>query len=192
MLASDRASGPALPLGAQPQVHPVGLAAVGVRRQQPDQLADHAGEVLVGADAGGAPAGGLPLVVVDEHQVDVAGVVQLLAAELAEGQHGTADGAAVRGGRLAEPAGDLPPGGGQGDVEGGIGHPRNVAGNLVERPIADDVVGADAQQLAVAKAAEGPQQRRVVGAGIDLGEQAVRAVRPGWDSCRSGTRSMSR
>ena len=55
-------------------------------RQQADDLADDAAEELVVADAGDALAAGRAFLVVEEHQVDVAGVVQLLAAELAEGE----------------------------------------------------------------------------------------------------------
>ena len=76
----------AVAFGPQPQIDAIGLAAVGVRRQQPHDLADDAGEELVVADAGDALAARGPFLVVDEHQVDVAGVVQLLAAELAEGE----------------------------------------------------------------------------------------------------------
>ena len=86
MLASERASGPRWPFGPQPQIDAVGLAAVGVRAEQPDDLGADAGEVIVVADDGDATAARLAFLVVEEHQVDVAGVVELLAAELAEGE----------------------------------------------------------------------------------------------------------
>ena len=76
----------ALAFRPQTQVDAVGLAAVGVGRQQADHLADDAAKELVVADAGDPLAARGALVLVEEHQVDVAGVVQLLAAVLAEGQ----------------------------------------------------------------------------------------------------------
>ena len=90
-----------MPLGPQPQVDAVGLAAVGVapraagrprrrRRAKNSPLRDAAPR-----------ASGLAVLVVDEHQVDVAGVVQLLAAELAERQHAEPTALAIGAERLA-------------------------------------------------------------------------------------------
>ena len=76
----------ALALGPQAQVDAVGLAAVGVADSRRTTSADHAAEELAFRASVSRGPRGLALLVVDEHQVDVAGVVQLLAAELAEGE----------------------------------------------------------------------------------------------------------
>ena len=182
----------AVPFGPQPQIDAVGLAAVGVRRQQADDLADDAGEELVVADAGDALAARAALLVVEEHQVDVAGVVQLLAAELAEGEDDAAGRLAADGVRLAEAVADVAQRRRQGDLQGGVGDARDVARDLFQRPIADDVVGADAQHLPLAKAAEGPQHGGVLEGGIDLAPGAASRSSARLGLLRSGTRSMSR
>ena len=168
----------ALPLGAQAQVHAVRLPAVGVGRQQPHHLPDQPGEELVVAQAR-APAAGRAVRVVDEHQVDVAGVVQLLAAELAERQHGAAGRPPVGGVRLAEALDQAAAGGAEGDLQGDVGGAGQLAGDLLQRPVTDDVVGTDAQELPLPEAPERPQDGRVLVGGIDLAlelaEQLLRA-----------------
>ena len=72
---------------------------------------------------------------------------------------------------LAEALADLPQGHGQGDLDGHVGDVRNVAGDLVQRSIADDVIGADAQHLSLAEAAKDAQHGRVLVGRIDLGLQ---------------------
>src|SRR5438105_4289890 len=133
-----------MPFRAQAEVDAIGLAKVGVRRQKADDLADHAAVELLGADAADAAAARLAVLVVNEHQVDVAAVVQLLAAMLAKGE----DHAAYRliriSERLAEAIADVPQGGVQGHFQGGVGDAGNVAGDLLEWAVGDDVVGADA------------------------------------------------
>ncbi len=181
----------AMPLGTQAQIDAEGMAAVGVRRQQAHHFADDAGEEFVVADAGDALAARRALFGVNEHQVDVAGVIQFLAAVLAERQNDARDGLAVAAVRLAEAFADLPQGSGQGDLNGDVGDARDVAGDLLQRPIADDVVGADAQHLPLAKAAEDAQHGRVLVGGIDLGLQAGPATRPGWD-CAAAARAACR
>ena len=59
-------------------------------REEPDHFRDHAAKKLIVADRRDPRALGRALLVVDEHQVDVATVVQLLAAELPERQYGAA------------------------------------------------------------------------------------------------------
>src|SRR5262249_9689634 len=119
--AGQRAGqGAALPLGAQAEIDAVGLAVGGGGGEQADQLAGNVGEVFIAGDAGDPLSPGLPLLGVDEHQVDVTGVVQLLAAELAEGQHDAADRPAVGGERLAEAPADRAARTGQGYVEGDV------------------------------------------------------------------------
>ena len=146
--------------------------------EQAHDLADDAGEELVVADAGDALAARVAFLVVEEHQVDVAAVVELLAAELAEGEDDAAGRLAAGGERLAEALADAAQGGGQGDFQGGVGDARDVARDLFQRPIANDVVGADAQHLPLAKPAKGPQHGRILEGGVDLGLQLVVHLRP--------------
>ena len=87
------------------------------------------------------------VLVVEEHQVDVAGVIQFLAAELAERQDDATGRLAAGDGRLAEARSEMLEGRGQGDLEGGVGDAGDVARDFLQRAVADDVVGADAQQL---------------------------------------------
>ena len=138
-----------------------------------------------------APAAGRAFLVVDEHQVDVAAVVQLLAAELAEGQDDAAGRLAGAGVRLAEALADVAQGRRQRDLQGGVGDARDVARDLLQRPIADDVVGADAQDLPLAEAAKGAQHRGVLEGGIDLGLQLVLQSPSGWD-CGAAARAACR
>ncbi len=135
------------------------MAAVGVRRQQAHDLADDAREVFVVADAGDTLAARGAFLGVEEHQVDVAGVVQFLAAVLAERQDDAGDGLAVASAGLAETLADLAQGDGQGGLDGDIGDVRDVAGDLLQWPIADDVVSADTQHLPLTEAAKDAQHR---------------------------------
>lgn len=126
---------------------------------------------LVIADACDALAARRTFVGINEHQIDVAGIVQLLAAMLSERKHGASDGTALLGAGLPEALADLAQGRIKGRLNGRIGKLRNVAGDLVERAIADDVVAADAQHLPLAETAENAEDRRVLVSGIDLGLQ---------------------
>ena len=86
VLASERASGPRLPSGRKPQIDAVGDARgrCVTRASGTTSVTTRAkNSALVTPQR--RPVR-LAFVVVDEHQVDVAGVVQLLAAELAERQ----------------------------------------------------------------------------------------------------------
>ena len=87
-------------MGPQPQVDAVGRAQVGGVGDESRGLLDDAIEkLLVGAGLGAVDSavGG-----VDEHEVDVAGVVELAPAQLAQRDCGD------RGGATVGPAGDAP------------------------------------------------------------------------------------
>ena len=56
----------------------------------------------------------------------------------------------------------MPQGSVQGHFQGCVGDAGNIARDLLERAVADDVVGADAQDLPLPEAAEGPQHGRVL------------------------------
>ena len=92
---------PALPFWAKPEVHAIGDAAIGVLREQAHDLPHHVGEELGVRDAA-APARDFTIVIVDEHQVDVAGVVEFVAAVLSERECGEVGGLPVRAHRLAD------------------------------------------------------------------------------------------
>ena len=167
MLARLRASGPRFPSGRKPQIDAIGQAPVGVRREQPHHFLDDAVEdFAVGYAA--AAAGGFAVVVVDEHEVDVAGIVQLVAAELAERQRGDARRLTVRAGRRAEAIEDGAERVLECDFDRGIGQTCQFAGHFFQRAVADDVVDADPQRVPVAEAAKGPQDADIVRGGIDL------------------------
>src|SRR5206468_3644675 len=118
-----------------------------------------------------AAATGGAFVIVEEHEIDVAAVVELLAAVLAEGQdHAAGRRPGIRK-RLAKPVRDLAQGRGQRHFEGRIGDPRNVARDLFQRAIADDVIRADAQRLPLPKTTEDPQDSGILEGGIDLALQ---------------------
>src|SRR5207302_5445543 len=98
-----------------------------------------------------------PFLVVQEHEIAVAAVVEFFAAVLAKCQDRTAGRVSGGGMGLAEAVADLAEGSGQCDFQGGVGDAGDVARDLFERPIADDVVRADAKRLALANAAESAQ-----------------------------------
>src|SRR5439155_5375270 len=77
-------------LRPQPQIHAEDVALLRHRLDDGDDVAADAREVLAAGDAALGAAGGVALGAVDEHQVDVRGVVELLAAELAHADHGQA------------------------------------------------------------------------------------------------------
>jgi len=87
-------------LGTKPQVHAIREAAIREIREQADHLADEPC-VILGIGVASAFANGLAISVVDEHQVDVAGIVEFLAAQLSEGEGGETC-RLPRGGGLAE------------------------------------------------------------------------------------------
>src|SRR5262249_39813159 len=92
----------ALAFGAETQVDAVSLAALGVGRQQAQHFTDDAGVELAVVDAGDAPAARAALLVIHEHKVEVAAVVQLLAAQFAKSEDDAAGRRAGAGVWLAE------------------------------------------------------------------------------------------
>src|SRR5207302_1843655 len=98
---------------------------------------------------------------------------------LAEGQHDGRDGRAGGADRLAKAASNGAAGGGQGHLEGGGGDARDVAGHLLQRPITDDGVGGDAEQLAVAGGAGGGDGGGGVGGGAAGQEPGQRSGQGG-------------
>ena len=88
--------------------------------------------------------------------------------------------AAVGRRRRAEPRGDDAQRVLQRDFERRIGEAGEFARDLFERPIADDVVDADAQCVPVAESPERAQHRRVVGTRRNLGLELVREFGGRW------------
>ena len=147
------------PLGAQAQVHPEDVALLGDRLERVHDRPDRLAEEFAVGDAARLAARGLPVVPVDEDQVDVRGVIQLLASELAHADDHEAGGRPVGPDRrTVEPLEPLPrpvPGRGQAHV----GHVRELLGGHGQVGVAQDVAAADAQELAVLEAAERVQPR---------------------------------
>src|SRR5437588_9836806 len=86
-----------MPLRAQAKVDPISLASVSMSCQQANDFAGDASKEIVIGNEGDPPATRCALVVVNEHQIDVAAVIELIAAELAEG-HDDASGRLTVGG----------------------------------------------------------------------------------------------
>src|SRR5439155_18025849 len=82
---------------AQAKIDAIGLTSIGVSSQEANNFTSHPREEIVVGNEDDAPAAGRALVVVNEHQIDVAAVIELIAAELAEG-HDDASGRLTVGG----------------------------------------------------------------------------------------------
>ncbi len=165
---------------AQPQVDPVGDSQIGGFGDQPHRLLRHPLEELL------VRAGLWPLHPavgrVHEHEIDVAGIVELHAAELAQGQHGQ------RGPLAAGPAGDAPepfhPVEGRRDrrLHHAVGHVRELRDDGLQPLPPDDISVGDAQRLAPLEPPHGPHhalglrhERRLGG---QRGGQRFPALRP--------------
>src|SRR5262249_43367568 len=110
----------------------------------------------------------------------------LLAAELAEGEDGDAGGPAGGRARLAPALGHLAQGDPQGDADGGVGDGRQVAGDFFQRPVAQDVGGADAEQGPAAGAAGGPGGGRKARRTAESASAASTSAWSSWASRAGG------
>ena len=138
--------------GPQPQVDAVGDAQVGRLGEQADEFfAEPLEELLVADRAAGV---GLAVLLVEEDEVDVAGVVQLDAAELAEAEDDEAAALAVAAERLAVVLFQVSPGVVEGRFDDGVGQVGDLPGDGCDRLAADDVAIGDAQRFAALEAAE--------------------------------------
>ena len=144
---------PLVPFRAEPHVDPIGHPQRRVVGQGADDLATEPGEVLGVRQRPGA--GGHPFVIINENQVDVGAIVQLLAAELAQGQDHEPGGLAVAVERRPVLFVEQEPGEPIGPLDAGVGQVRQVERDQLQRQVADDVVVADPQQLAEPEPAEG-------------------------------------
>jgi hypothetical protein len=124
---------------------------------------------------------------IHEHQVDIRTVVQLLAAELAQRDHGktAGRGLAVRRfkQRLAITRRQLPANLAIGEVQDGVGQVGQLAGDVRQRGEPQHVAQQDAQRL---PPAEARQEKRAIGEHIHRRLQGSRrtadAVEGGWRS----------
>jgi hypothetical protein len=146
-------------LGAQAQIHAEDVALVGHRLDDRHQVATDAREVLAVGEPPLEAAGRVALGPVHEHQIDVRGVVQLLAAELAHADDGQAgrlalvvEGRAVAGPRLGL---RHAPGLGQ----AGVGQPGQLLGGHAEVGVTEEIAGADAEQVAILEPPQRVQAR---------------------------------
>ena len=149
---------PRVAIGPQRGVDVEQLAGRGAQGEPADELSREGG-----VDLGRAVGVGLVGVVEQKHDVEVGAVAQLLAAELAVGDHGEARVVAVA---LLQ----VLPGPADGAVERGVGERREVVGHLLDAQFAVDVAHQGAKHLGVVGAAQGVQQRLFVG---------LAATRPG-------------
>ena len=96
-----------------------------------------------------------PLGGVNEHQIDVAGVIQLLPAELPEGEHG--DRRPFAAGAARRPALGLETGNGQPQarLDNAIGDPGNLSSHRLQRLLPDEVAIGNPQHLSALEAAHG-------------------------------------
>ena len=138
--------GAAPAVGAQAQVHAIGRAQARRLGQEAHKLACQA--VVELATGHMALDGARVVLVVEEHQVDVAGVVQLDAAELSQREHDKAGRPAVGVARNVPLAGQVSPGRFEGRFEDGVGQVRDLRGDGPQRLLADDVAVRDSQRLA--------------------------------------------
>ena len=161
LLRHGRRSG--RPVGPQPQVDAVGDPQVGRLHDQPHRLLHNPLEEL-GICTG---LGSLHAAVgrIHEHEVDVAGIVQLQTAELAQRDH--RDGGVV----ANEPAGDAPEllqsrhSRRDRRLHHAVGDVRNLRHHRLQPLPADDVAVGDAERLATFEAPQRPHHA------VRLGEQ---------------------
>jgi hypothetical protein len=132
--------------GAETEVDTVADAFGGVAAEEVgDEVGDFLGELFVGDDGG---AGGVAVGGVEKDEIDVGAVVELFAAELADGEDG--DGRAGE----AVALGVVGDGAAEGDVENGVGEVGEFAGGFREIGEAADVAEEDAKEFAAAEAGE--------------------------------------
>ena len=155
--------GPGRPVGPQPQVDAVGDPQVGRLHDQPHRLLHNPLEEL-GICTG---LGSLHAAVgrIHEYKVDVAGIVQLHTAKLAQRDH--RDGGVL----AAEPAGDAPElfqsrhSRRDRSLHHAVGDVRNLRHHRLQPLPADDVAVGDAERLATFEAPQRPHHA------VGLGEQ---------------------
>ena len=141
-------------LRPQSQIDAEGVALLGDRlervRDEPHRLGE---EVAVG-DRPILAARGVPVVAVDDDQVNVGGVVELVAAELAHAEHREPRRRPVRRPRRAVGVRQrfLRPS--PGGLETHVGQVRQLLGGHGEVGVTQDVAAADAEQVAVLESAQ--------------------------------------
>ena len=168
---------PSLPIGPQPQIDAVDHAQLGVLGQKPDELAGQVLEELVVAH--GPRTVGLALAVVEKDQVDIAGIVQLAAAELAHAEDDEAGRLAVRADGVAPLRADLSPGRAEGPFENGVGQVGNLRRDRLQALVADDIAIGDPQRLAAFETPQRTEHRLLVLQGRDFRHQVLDEHLPG-------------
>ncbi len=143
---------PRRPVGPEPGVDRVERADLGRAPQRLEHTADHLGDELLVRDRL-RTAVGLAVGFVEEDQVEVAVIVQLAAAELAQGEDRPAVALAVAGPPWgAEPRGPAVPLVARHLGDDRLGDVGQLAGHLADRLAAEDVAGADPDPFLVAEA----------------------------------------
>ena len=183
---------PACAVRTQPQIDPVGNAAIRVVRQQPDYLGDDPREVVRVGNRPRLLPRGFAVLVVQEHEVDVARIVQLVAAEFPERERDELGGLAAANHRLAVLLAGATQCGLHGDFDTGIRDAGQFAGDFFERSIPQHIVHADAQHLQVPEPPKRPQHARIVVHRIDIGFQLMNQFRRGRRRLRGGVNDLKR
>ena len=164
------------PLGPEPEVHAEGVALLGDRLERIHDGAGRLGEVFAVGHAAGFSARRQPVVAVDEDQIDVRGVVELAAAQLAHADYRQPRRLAVlaRGRAVQRAKPLLRPSPGR--VQTQVGEPRQLLRRHREVGIAENVAAGDADELAVLEATEGVQPRLVAGERREARAKLVRQL----------------
>ena len=155
LVAVERQDDPAHPaLGTEPEIHAEGVPFLGHRLEGGHDVPRHGGEVVAVREAALRSARGLPVLSIDEDEVDVGGIVQLIAAELAHADDGEAGGRAVGSlgdaEALAETLLGPPPRG----LQAHVGEARELFRGHRQVGVSQQVAGAYAQELAILEPAE--------------------------------------
>ena len=135
---------------AEAHIDAIGHAEHSMVGEEADDFASHSGEEFGVGD--GSRAKGLAFEVVEEDQIDVRAVVELLSAELAEGEDDEFPWGAVGAGGSAVFTLGASASESTGPFDADVGEDGEVEGDEFQREAADDVGIADAEQFALAEA----------------------------------------
>ncbi len=158
---------PGRPVGPQSEIDPMAGSMARGRGDKSHRLLDHAVEKLL---IRASPRPGHPAISrMDEHEIDVARVIQFAAPELAERDHGDRGRTPVgTAGRAPLPFHDRH-GRAQGRLDHAVGHVGELSRHDLEPVCGHDVAVGDPQRLAAFESSERREHGVGIGAAADLG-----------------------
>src|SRR5579864_1153495 len=156
----------------QAQVDAPAGPLLGAGCQEAQHLAHDACKEFIDRNAR-STAAGTAVFVVNEHQVDVAGVIELLPAELAERQTTAAGWLLEMREWPAESLTYVPKRDFQRNLEARVGDMRQIECDFFQRAITNYIIGADAQHLLLPVTTKSAQQCRIVADRVDLRSQLL-------------------